>query len=129
MPSPPQKKRNPGYATVGGRRVRSEAVDGMDAQFGAVAVGGRDRDAVEVVAVGAGVERRQVEHDQQYGEHAEHAEQGQRHADLAEQIAAAVVTVVADERHHGEAERQAERGADEDRVVVDHRHEQPDDQE
>ena len=103
-------------------------MDGDDAQFGAVTVGGSDGDAAEVVTLGAGVERRQVEDDEQQGEDDRDTDQRHDDADLSKPVGVLVVSVVADERHQSEAERQTEHCPDKDCVVVDHRHEQPDDE-
>lgn len=94
--------------------------DAVDDHFGRVTERLRERDAVEIDAVLAAVDRRQVE-DEDENEEDDGARDQAR--DNNDDLEVSVLAAERDERHQGEGEDEAESEAEAVRVVVDHRQE------
>ena len=98
-------------------RWSESAVSPGDADLGATAERGRESNAVEVLAAGAGVDRGHVEQQEQCDEDADSECQADHHGG---QLAALVIHVKCHVRHQRKAEHQTKPEPNDVRVVVDH---------
>jgi len=88
-----------------------------DFHLGSLAIGGSERDAVEVLARRAVADWRRVEDDE---EDDDDKDAEQNADDDTDQLEAAIIDVERDERHHRERQQKAEDEAEQVRVIVDH---------